>query len=475
MKRSLRVKTVLAFSVFAILLIGISSLLSWRMIESMSSQQYRSRGDELAASVACVIDADKVEQVRDDVMRIYRATEDKVGSEQWGSDAFEAYSARFSEVKDTVAFRELMAFLRDLQQVNSVDCLYLVALDVTDAKAVYLLDATLEDPCPPGCIDPLYEMNLNLLQDPTIGFPAYITNTEVYGWLITAGAPIVDGAGEVIGYAMVDISMNTVKEEGSTFILRLIVALAAITVLLCAIVTAFVDRSLIRPINLLSQYAASYADSGSLQNKSFRELDIRTGDEIESLHKSMMRMEEDIGSYIDNLMRTQAILDSTRQEAQKLIEVAHRDALTGIRNKMAYDQEIAQLDDELRKGNAAFGIAMIDMDGLKRINDAYGHACGNVSLIRLSGIISQVFAHSHVFRIGGDEFAVILRDVDFDRIEDLANTFRDALASQDRSAEPWKVVSATMGYALFDPAQDTNADDVFRRADQSMYAHKKAR
>ena len=67
---------------------------------------------KLAASVACVIDADKVEQVRDDVMRIYRATEDKVGSEQWGSDAFEAYSARFSEVKDTVAFRELMAYLK---------------------------------------------------------------------------------------------------------------------------------------------------------------------------------------------------------------------------------------------------------------------------------------------------------------------------------------------------------------------------
>ena len=475
MKHSLKYKAMLVLVAFALLLTGTSAFLSRSTIENMSEQQYRSRANELAASIACVIDADLVKEVRDNVMAIYHATENKVGSEDWGSDAFNEYTARFAQVEETEAFQELLTFLRDLQEVNSVDCLYISTVERTDVTFVYLLDAALEDACPPGCIDPLYEMNMGLIEDPSIGLPAYITNTEEYGWLVSAGAPILDETGEVLGYAMVDISMNAIKAEENAFVLNLIGALALATALLCAVVILFVNRYLVRPLNRLSQSAASYADSGSLHKTSFDTLDIHTGDEIESLHKSMIQMEKDIENYIDNLMQTRAILDSTRLEAQKMNELAHKDALTGIRNRMAYDQEVYKLDGELRDGLLVFGIAMIDMDGLKGINDAYGHDCGNVSLTRLSRMICEVFRHSPVFRIGGDEFAVILQNSDYDRIEELVKAFEDRLAAQDRNAEPWEIVSATLGYALYDPSQDGDVEDVFRRADQRMYELKKQR
>ena len=475
MKHSLKYKAMVVLVVFALLLTSISAYLSRRTIENMTGQQYRGRADELAATIARVIDVDQVRSLRDQVMGIYRATEEKVGSEEWGSDAFLAYAARFAPVEETGAYQSLMVFLRGLQEVNSVDCLYLSYVDPEGVKFVYLLDADTEDPCPPGCIDPVYEMNMGLLEDPTIGLPAYITNTQEYGWLVTAGAPIQDGTGEVLGYAMVDISMNAIKSEENDFILNLIGALLVMTVILSAIVILFVNHLLVVPLNRLSQSAASFVDNRSLQKTSFETLNIHTGDEIESLHKSMMQMARDIESYIDNLIKTRAILDSTRLKAQKLNELAHRDALTGIRNRMAYDQEILRLDEELREGKTAFGLAMIDMDGLKKINDEYGHDCGNVSITKLSGIVCRVFAHSPVFRIGGDEFAVVLRHHDYERIEELTKAFEEQLAAQDQSEEPWQIVSATLGYALYDPATDETAKDVFRRADQRMYERKKER
>ena len=88
MKHSLKYKAMLVLVAFALLLTGTSAFLSRSTIENMSEQQYRSRANELAASIACVIDADLVKEVRDDVMAIYHATENKVGSEDWGSDAF---------------------------------------------------------------------------------------------------------------------------------------------------------------------------------------------------------------------------------------------------------------------------------------------------------------------------------------------------------------------------------------------------
>ena len=474
MRHSLRYKIVSLLVVFAIVLAGISVFVSYRTVERMNDRQYRSKADEIAATLARVIDLDDAVRLRNDVEAIYRAAEDKVGSEEWGSPAFEAYVGRFAGVEDTEAYRNLMAVLRSLQEVNDVDCLYLAWLDPAEVNFVYLLDAALEEPCPVGCIDPLYEMNRGLLEDPMLGFPAYTTNTEEYGWLVTAGAPVADEEGRVVCYAMTDISMDTVKAQEKAFLSQLVASLLLLTALLSVIVIWYVNRSVIKPVNLLSRSAADYADSNSIHRSSFEALNISTGDEIESLHKSMIQMEKDLDSYIDNLMKTRQVLVDTRMEAEQLNELAHKDALTGLRNKLAYDQELLRLEKAWEDGETRFGVAVIDMNDLKKLNDRYGHDCGSEGLVTLSGLICQVFVHSPVFRIGGDEFAVVLRGTDYEKIEELTEAFREAIAAQGRKAEqPWLAVSAAMGYALYDPQLDYSVEDVFSRADRKMYDEKK--
>ena len=114
---------------------------------------------------------------------------------------------------------------------------------------------------------------------------------------------------------------------------------------------------------------------------------------------------------------------------------------------------------------------MIDLNFLKQTNDNHGHECGDEALKKLSQVICSVFVHSPVFRIGGDEFTVLLENNDYDKIEELTNEFREKIERiyNHESLKPWERISAAIGYSLFDPKKDDDASDVFRRADEQMY------
>ena len=475
MKTSLRNKVVIMMTLSAVVLAAVAGIVSQRVIGNMVDSMYQERGNELAATIAEVLDGDEVKVLRDNVLAIYLAADERVGMEEWGSDAFNAYLDRFKEIKQTAEYKDLLQQLRGIQEVNSVDCIYLADVDPVYENFIYLVDAALEDACDPGVIDPLYEENAILLSDRSVGFPSYITNTEEYGWLETAGAPVYDSKGEVVAYAMVDITMEEIRGQQRSFTYLLMGILAVLTVLIAYLSIRYVNNSIVKPINVLSKTAEEFRTYNSKDSASFAKLNINTRDEIESLHKSMINMEHDIDEYINNLIRTRAELDDTKEEADRMNELAHKDALTGLHNVMAYRNEIEKLDEDIRNGKKDFGIAMIDLNNLKYINDTFGHDYGNIYLQIISQLICDTFAHSPVYRIGGDEFAVILKNRDYKNIDKLIQQFNDALLNQDReNKEPWEVPTAAIGYAAFDEEKDKCADDVFQRADQMMYENKKA-
>lgn len=475
MKLNIKNKIVILVAVFATILSGIALFISSRTITDLVDESYQNRTNEIAATVARVIDSEAAEKLTKELMAIYDATADKVSSEEWGSPEFDAYIGKYEHLRDTDEFKKLLDQLRSLQEVNNVDCLYLISVDYEGKNFIYVVDAALEDECPPGCFDPLYEINYGVIEDHDIGFPAYITNTEEYGWLVTSAAPIYNAKGELVCYAGVDISMDEIRQRQQSFITSLAFAMIIMTVVICFATIRILDNQVVRPINLLSAAALKYRESKDKEKTSFEQIKINTGDEIESLHNSMIQMEKDIDNYIENLIKTRKQLSSSKQEAAEMSELAHKDSLTGIRNKLAYDQEEEKLRKELKDGNKEFGIAVVDLNDLKSINDTYGHDYGNISIVNISKIICEVFVHSPVFRIGGDEFAVILKNNDYDKIESLIDEFNEKLAAQDKEdLQPWENVKGAIGYALYDPEKDQSVDDVFRRADQDMYQKKKA-
>jgi diguanylate cyclase (GGDEF)-like protein len=147
---------------------------------------------------------------------------------------------------------------------------------------------------------------------------------------------------------------------------------------------------------------------------------------------------------------------------------ASRDALTGVKNRSAYLDVEAKINRRIRDGEAVqFAVVVCDLNNLKQTNDSFGHQAGDRLLKNACSIICGVFKHSPVFRVGGDEFAVISQGHDYDHMDELMDKMRRSNARNDASGGT--VIAC--GMARYD--HDSSVAAVFERADRKMYEDKK--
>lgn len=467
MRISLKAKAFFLIIAISLVLSIVASVLSSQTIRQNVDRTYRDRATAVSRTAAAVIDAEQAAALNHAVMEVYHATENKVGSDAWDTPAFDEYISRFSHLEQTDEFIALREQLRRIQDVNEVDCVYLVTVDIPTESVVYLLDAAYEDACAPGCVDPLYEANSGLLTDPTLGFPPYITDTEQYGWLVTSGVPVYDADNTVVGYVMTDISMDVIRAEQTRSVVRNSLVLVGVTLLISVLGIFAVNRAIVRPINRLSSALAHYNAQAESQDE-LEHLTSRSNDEIASLYASFQTMKQENRRYIDSLKATTQELRQARIIAEEMDQLAHQDALTGVGSKLAYDHQVKELTEEMRRGTARYGIVMVDMNALKQLNDSYGHERGNEAIRKTCALICEVFGPSRVYRFGGDEFVVIVRGEDCDHLKELVARFR--AEAQASGGNPWERVNASIGYALY--RGEDSVEDVFRRADHQMYKQK---
>lgn len=130
-----------------------------------------------------------------------------------------------------------------------------------------------------------------------------------------------------------------------------------------------------------------------------------------------------------------------------------------------------ELESDVDKGTLKeYGVVVFDLNGLKAINDTQGHEAGDEYIKSACRLICVQYKHSPVFRIGGDEFVVILKGGDYEIREELDKTFREMI--DDNQEKGLVVVSS--GMAVYVPGADDNYNDVFKRADELMYERKTA-
>jgi len=150
-------------------------------------------------------------------------------------------------------------------------------------------------------------------------------------------------------------------------------------------------------------------------------------------------------------------------------EKAYRDDLTGVKNKAAFTEYEKGLQEQIKQGKAeAFALVVCDVNGLKHINDTYGHQAGDEYIIGACRMICDIFQHSPVYRTGGDEFVVILTGRDYLIRKELL------LALHDRSVEHINTEEVVVSGGLSDyrPDEDTDFHEVLERADALMYEEK---
>ena len=161
-------------------------------------------------------------------------------------------------------------------------------------------------------------------------------------------------------------------------------------------------------------------------------------------------------------------LEAEKENTKNFRDMANTDSMTGVRNKHAYTDAETYLN-QMIKDNLIdkLGIIVCDINGLKHVNDTKGHAAGDQLIKDASSLICEHFNHGAVYRIGGDEFAVILQEKGFD-------TMHEVLAAINREVEEnlkKNKVVVSVGYSEL-TSDDRLVHDVFERADKMMYERK---
>lgn len=154
--------------------------------------------------------------------------------------------------------------------------------------------------------------------------------------------------------------------------------------------------------------------------------------------------------------------------------LSHRDSLTGLRNTTSYKRWVADFNQKIQEDDFSFGVAVFDVNNLKKINDTYGHILGDELITTTAKIVSDTFKRSPVFRIGGDEFCVILQNKDLANKNELFENFDSQCAMTYIENGNLKIpVSIAKGFSKFDCKTDSKFIDVFKRADNEMYKNKR--
>lgn len=212
-----------------------------------------------------------------------------------------------------------------------------------------------------------------------------------------------------------------------------------------------------------------------LENRKDYSIDYRILDDGKSRFTRMsVRKSGDGTHFIIGVEDIDAEVKRERQHLRELKtekELARRDELTGIKNKTAYKEleESAQGNIDNGMDYLTFALVVCDTNNLKQINDTQGHAAGDEYIKASARLLCDIFVHSPVFRVGGDEFVVFLRGNDYTMRYELMDKLRNQVLENKRVGAG---VILSAGMSEYKPESDAFVSDVFERADKEMYKDK---
>jgi len=184
------------------------------------------------------------------------------------------------------------------------------------------------------------------------------------------------------------------------------------------------------------------------------------GDELSDLSETINEMLADLEKYYEE----------QNHQKETIKNQAIHDGLTGLYNRIYFDEKMAGFKDLSQV--FPLSIMLIDVDGLKLVNDTFGHKAGDDLLSAAAQIIFRPFRKTDIIsRIGGDEFCLILPGIDETTAENKKNEILEAVR-EFNEANPPVPLSLSVGTATSDGSEDENIYDVYQRADENMYQHK---
>ncbi|MBR5896521.1 MAG: diguanylate cyclase [Lachnospiraceae bacterium] len=295
---------------------------------------------------------------------------------------------------------------------------------------------------------------------------------EEDGYLLSYAKPILDADGNYVASACVDFSLEEMHKQNIEFALLLALILAVVGAVVLFLLTRFLTRMITRPLlsitGAVSEFQYDTEDDVRGNLETLKSLDIKSDNEIGVLYQSLLTAEEDSLYFMSNFNKAKDEIDEKNTKINELGTMALRDSMTNVGNKAAYTQRISDLKDD-----EEYGIVLMDANNLKMINDTYGHEAGDNYIKGCCKILCDTFSHSPVFRIGGDEFAVILKGRDYENRHTLVNNMKAILNKiwLDKESDPINRYSCAIGMA--DSTTCSTTRETIKTADEAMYEDKK--
>lgn len=243
--------------------------------------------------------------------------------------------------------------------------------------------------------------------------------------------------------------ISDIDKQANLLILQILIA-SFVIVALTAILTFIFTRRLVKPLLELTAAAQKIA-AGDLSIS----ITHHSNDEVGTLAESFRETVKHLHKYISYIN-----------------ELAYRDPLTGVKNKTAYLEVANNMDELARLKRPEFAVIVFDINGLKNVNDTYGHDFGDILIADTCKIICHTFKQTPIYRIGGDEFVALLENDDYKNSIQLLNQLQKDIDAYNEQPHNTIKISVAKGIAVYSEATDYTFQDVFKRADNAMYYNK---
>lgn len=158
-----------------------------------------------------------------------------------------------------------------------------------------------------------------------------------------------------------------------------------------------------------------------------------------------------------------------------IVKLMYTDTMTRMGNKAAYVECVETLYKRIKNNEKfSFSVVVVDVNDLKKANDTYGHEYGDILIQNAAYLLKTIWERKYIYRIGGDEFAVVYSDVEKETMEKQMQMLEEEIGNFNRSKNNERLfLQMAMGMSSYNYETDKEYMDVFRRADEAMYENKK--
>ncbi len=266
--------------------------------------------------------------------------------------------------------------------------------------------------------------------------------------------------------------------QAQLFRLMLTFGLIFLSLMLALFISSRLQKLVTKPVLALAKTARTIT-----QQKDYRlRAEVLSDDEIGHLASDFNQMLEQIQLRDEDLKQAQELLEEKVEErtkelqtlAHKLEHQAYHDALTGLANRITFDNRLREAIAQATRRSRPLSVMFLDLDRFKMVNDTLGHDAGDKLLIEVAGRLKACLRDSDTLaRLGGDEFAILLTDVDPGHTGEVASKVLQNVCMPLEINGHNLQMSTSIGIAVY-PSDGDQAATILKNADTAMYRSKES-